>query len=200
MTGFDPQTLGFYSAQAGIYLGFRPENASPELDGFLKLLPAGGRILELGCGGGCDAAYMIAHGFDVDATDGAAEMAAEAEVRLGRLVRVMRFDELESVEAYDAVVATASLLHVPAGELSSILARIWRALKPQGWHLATYKTGAPEGRDEHGRYYNYLSRNDAEVHYRSAGNWAALVYEESLGVGYFSKPAIWLKVIAQKKA
>jgi SAM-dependent methyltransferase len=200
VTGFDRDTLDFYAAQADMYLGYRPDDIEPELPEFLELLAPSACILELGCGGGTDAGYMIAQGFDVEPTDGVAEMAAKAEARLGRTVRVMRFDELEAVEVYDAVIANASLLHVPIGELAAVLALIWRALKPGGWHFATYKTGAAESRDEHGRYYNYLSRDDADARYLAAGNWESLDYEERLGVGYFSKPAIWLKVIARKKA
>ena len=199
MTGFDQPTLDFYAGQAIEYLGHRPEHINQELIGFLPLLPAGARILELGCGGGVDSAYMIAQGFDVDPTDGVAAMARAAEERLNRPVRVMRFDELDAVETYDAVIANASLLHAPAKDLPDILRRIWCALKPGGWHLATYKTDDEPGYDDHGRYYNYLSRANADVQYRAAGEWAAIDYDEFPGTGYFSAPANWLKVTARKE-
>lgn len=199
MTGFDQRTLDFYASQAEIYLGYRPEDINPELPAFLDMLPPSARILELGCGGGVDAAYMIARGFDVEATDGVAEMATKAEARLGRPVKVMRFDELEAVERYDAVIACASLLHIPVAGLSAILSRVWRALKPGGFHLASFKTGLPESRDQHGRYYNYLSREDAAVRYAEAGLWASIDYAERQGVGYFSDPALWLEVTARKQ-
>ena len=80
---------------------------------FLNLLPPQARILELGCGGGRDAAVMIAAGFDVDPTDGTPEIVRIAEERLGRPVRVVHFDKLDALETYDAVWANASLLHVP---------------------------------------------------------------------------------------
>jgi SAM-dependent methyltransferase len=182
-----------------MYLSHRPDIVEPRLPQFLALLSANARILELGCGGGADALYMIAHGFDVDVTDGVAEMAANAATRLGRPVRVMRFDELASVSAYDAVVATACLLHVPIDQLTEILTRIWSALKPGGQFLASYKTGAEHGRDEHDRYYNYLSCNQADDFYRLAGDWASIEYETSQGVGYFSKPAMWLHIVAKKE-
>lgn len=197
-SGFDWQTLEFYAAQAEAYLGHRPEDINPELPAFLDLLPPKARILELGCGGGVDAAHMISRGFDVDPTDGVAEMAAQAEVRLGRRVRVMRFDELDADEHYDAVVACASLLHVPLAELSEILSRVWRALKPGGFHLASFKTGSPASRDQHGRYYNYLSPNDAAARYAEAGHWASISYAQRQGIGYFSEPALWLEVTARK--
>ena len=156
------------------------------------------RKLELGCGGGVDAAHMISRGFDVDPTDGVAEMAATAEQRLNRDVRVMRFDELAAVETFDAVIANASLLQVPTEGLLEIFARIWAALRPGGWHFATFKTGAASGYDRHGRYYNYFSRTEAKAHYRDAGDWTLIDFDEWPGTGYFSEPAMWLKVIARK--
>lgn len=95
---------------------------------------------------------MIKAGFDVDPTDGVAEMALGAEKRLGRKVRVMRFDELDSIDAYDAVWAKATLLHVPHAELPDILKLIERALKPGGYHFASFKAGGVEGRDRLDRY------------------------------------------------
>ena len=129
---FDPKTLAFYEAEAGAYVTARPHAVASHLSAFLDLLTPGASILELGCGGGVDAAYMIGRGFGVDPTDGVAAMTVEAEVRVGRPVRLLRFDELEAHEAYDAVIASASLLHVPRDCLPDVLSRIWRALKPGG--------------------------------------------------------------------
>lgn len=199
MTGFDRQTHGFYAAQAESYTGHRPDKIDQGVAEFLERLTPGARILELGCGGGIDAAHMLSYGFDVDATDGVVEMAAIAEQKLGRPVRVMRFDELASIDAYDAVIANASLLHVPLEGLSAILSRIWSALRPGGWHFATFKTGAASGYDSHGRYYNYLSRAEASTIYRTGGDWESIDFAEWAGVGYFSEPAMWLKVIARKR-
>lgn len=198
MSSFDEPTLGFYSAQAKSYVGHRPDEIDPQIAQFLDLLKPGARILELGCGGAVDAAHMISRGFDVDPTDGVAAMAAIAEQRLNRDVRVMRFDELATVEAYDAVIANASLLHAPTEGLPAIFTSIWAALRPGGWHFATFKTGGASGYDRHGRYYNYLSRAEAKALYRDAGDWTSIDFDEWPGAGYFSEPAMWLKVIARK--
>jgi SAM-dependent methyltransferase len=195
---FDPDTLAFYAAEAPAYLGIRPPNVWSALPAFLERLQDGASILELGCGGGADAEHMLAAGFEVDPTDGVPEMAAQAQARLGRPVSVMRFDELDAVNRYDAVIANASLLHVPLSGLPDILARIHRALKPGGWHLASYKTGGGQGVDEHGRYYNRPSAEQAEACYRIAGEWARYDVEESFEPGHFGKPSAWLKIVAQK--
>ena len=154
MSGYDPATLDFYASEAPVYAASGPDGIARHLPEFLDRLRPGARILELGCGGGRDASHMIEMGFDVEPTDGTAEIALQAEVRLDRTVRVMRFDELESIAEYDAVIASASLLHVPRADLPSILQRIWTALKPGGWHIASYNGGGVEGRDGFGRYFN----------------------------------------------
>ena len=196
----DPKTLAFYQSNAVGYIGQRPDKANSEIPPFLDLLTPGARILELGCGGGQDARYMTERGFDVDPTDGVAAMAEQASQLLNRPVRVMRFDELEDIAAYDAVIASASLLHTPRGGLPDVLQRIWRALKPGGWHLATFKTDAAEGYDQHGRYYNYISQAEASALYGAAGAWQSLKYQTYDGKGYFSQPAKWLAVTARKAA
>jgi SAM-dependent methyltransferase len=195
---FDAATLTFYAHEAPVYVASRPDEIGARLTDFLRRLPVGGSILELGCGGGIEAAHMVAAGFDVDPTDGVPEMALRATARLGRPVRVMRFDELDVVERYDAVVANASLLHVPRAGLVDILSRVWRALKPGGWHLASYKTGGPDGFDELGRYYNRPSALQTDEFYREAGDWDVYDVEESLERGYVGKPSAWLTIVAQK--
>ena len=90
----DADTLAFYDREAGVYAA-RTRGEPVRLRAFLEQLRPRAAILELGCGGGQDAELMSAAGFEVTATDGSAGLAAEAQARLGRPVRVMRFEELE---------------------------------------------------------------------------------------------------------
>lgn len=195
----DAATLGFYAAAAETYVASGPGGASRELPGFLARLAPGARILELGCGGGKDAAAMLAAGFAVEPSDGTPEIAAEAAARLGRPVAVLRFDELAAVEAYDAVWAAACLLHVPRPALPGILARIHRALRPGGLHGASYKGGAAEGRDRHGRYFNYPDAAELRALYARSGAWEEIALTERLGGGY--DPGVlgpWLSITLRR--
>jgi SAM-dependent methyltransferase len=194
----DAATLRFYAAEAPVYAASGPDGANRHLGGFLDHLPPGARILELGCGGGRDSAAMLVRGFDIDPTDGVAEIARQAEQRLGRAVRVMRFDELDAVEAYDAVWAHASLLHTPRTALPDVLARVFRALKPGGLHFANFKSGAAEGRDGFGRYFNYLSAEAARDAYLGAAPWELLSLTEYAGCGYDGHPTPWVAVTARR--
>lgn len=199
MTGaFDPQTLAFYQQAASDYVSRRPDDPEPEVIAFLDKLPSGASILELGCGGGRDARYMLSRGFELDATDGVPEMAAEAESFIGAPVRVMRFDELNVLSGYDAVIANAALLHVPLGELADTLVPVWRALKAGGWHFASYKTGGEPGYDVHGRYYNYPTEAELRRAYALAGDWLSIDITNVQGVGHFSAPSRWLMVTGQR--
>lgn len=194
---FDRATLAFYADEAFRYAA-RKLAPSIALAPFLALLPAGARVLELGCGGGQDAAAMIAAGFDVDATDGCAAMTAEAERRLHRPVRVMRFDELTAVDSYDAVWAAASLLHVPRAGLADVLARVWRALVPGGVFAASFKTGGVEGRDGFGRLYNRPTLTGLREAYAAAGAWEEIAVEERDGAGYDGVRSDWVGLVVRK--
>lgn len=194
----DDQTLRFYADNAETYAAHQRRGPQAHLRAFLDRLPPGARILELGTGGGDDAATMIAEGFDLHPTDASPELAAQAQARLGRPVRVMRFDELDEHEAYDAVWACACLLHAPRAELTGDLARIHDALRPGGLFVASFKAGNGEGRDGFGRYYNYPDRTTLEGQYAAAAPWGELSLAERQGSGYDNQPTLWYWVTARK--
>ncbi|WP_338721194.1 class I SAM-dependent methyltransferase [Devosia sp. XK-2] len=193
----DDETLRFYADNAATYAQHRTRPTLERLETFLAALPAGARILELGCGNGMDAQYMLAQGFDVDATDGTPELVAEAHKRVGERARMMRFEEIDATEAYDGVWACASLLHVPAADLSDILSRIRRAMSPGGVFVASFKAGTGDGRDAMGRYYNYPDASALEASYRKTG-WADLSLETTMGSGYDALPTEWFWMTARR--
>jgi SAM-dependent methyltransferase len=196
----DEATLQFYRGHAEAYAGREITSRKARLAAFLALLPPGGRILELGCGAGGDTAEMLAQVFDVRATDGSPEMADVASKRLGRRVETLLFHELDAVEAYDGVWANACLLHVPREQLANVLALIRRALKPQGFFYASYKTGDIDGRDTLDRYYNYPSPDWLRATYAQSGSWSSLSIESGEVKGFDDKQAAMLFVVAQKAA
>jgi SAM-dependent methyltransferase len=195
----DEPTLRFYSGNAQAYAE-REKTRHSRLARFLERLPAGGKILELGCGAGDDSAVMLAGGFDARPTDGSPEMAEVAAVRLGRRVETLLFHELDEVEAYDGVWANACLLHVPRPELSQVLARIWRALKPAGYFYASYKAGSVDGRDKLDRYYNYPTPDWLRATYAEAGAWSSLSIDSGEVKGFDNEQASMLFVVARKSA
>ncbi|HEX3917901.1 MAG TPA: class I SAM-dependent methyltransferase [Caulobacteraceae bacterium] len=192
----DAATLAFYDREAGVYAA-RPQAAhSPRLERFLDALAPGAAILELGCGGGRDAEAMLRRGFDVTPTDGSPGLAAQAEARLGRPVRLLRFEDLDADAAYDAVWANACLLHAPFEALPGILARIRRALKPGGRCFASFKAGEGPDRDALGRYYNFPTEASLRAAYDAAGPWTGFEIEHGRGGGFDGVERDWLMCLA----
>lgn len=195
---YDTATLRFYAEEAPVYTASGAGGVSRHLHAFLDRLKPGARILDLGCGGGRDSEAMLDRGFEVEPTDGVDEIARKAEARLRRSVRVMRFDELDAVERYDAVWAKASLLHVPLTTLPAVLALVFRALKVGGFHFASFKSGSTEGRDRYDRYFNYPSRDALRRAYAEAGTWTIADLVEYEGGGYDGRSGPWIALTTAK--
>lgn len=192
----DP-TARFYADNAKTYAGRVSTASHARLDAFLASLQPSASILELGCGSGRDSARMMALGFDVTPTDGTAEMAEQAEIRLGRPVPMLRFEDLDAVSAFDGVWASACLLHVPRAELGSILSRVHAALRPGGVFYASFKAGEEEGHDALGRFYNYPSKAWLKAAYGQCV-WASFTVDEQSGGAYDGQPTNWLHVTVVK--
>ncbi len=194
----DPETIAFYQARTPHYVLKFGQAHSYQLDPFLDHLPPGARVLELGCGGGRDAARIAARGFNVDATDATPAMVAKANERWAVGARVMAFDQLEAEAAYNGVWAHASLLHCPRTALPDVLARIDRALKPGGWFFASYKLGETEGRDSLGRFYNFPSAEWLEAQYAAIPGWQIVDIQRYLAGGFDNVERDWIDVTVRK--
>lgn len=194
----DPDTIAFYQARAPHYVLKFGQAHSYQLDLFLDRLPPGGRVLELGCGGGQDAGRMAARGFTVDATDAAPAMVAKTNERFDLGARVMAFAELEAEAAYDGIWAHACLLHCPRAELPGVLARINRALRPGGWHFASYKLGTDEGRDGLGRFYNFPDADWLIVQYAAIAGWRIDDTRHYTADGFDNVERDWIDLTVQK--
>jgi SAM-dependent methyltransferase len=198
MDNRDDPTTRFYADNASAYAGHSSDAGKDRLERFRAQLPVDADILELGCGGGRDSAWMLERGLRVTPTDGTPEMAAEASRRLGFDIGVLRFEDINMVDAYGGVWANACLLHVPRAKLFGILQRIHMALRTGGVFYASLKAGKAEGHDGLGRYYNYPSRDWLSGVYQGLP-WSSVEIEESIGGAYDMQPTDWLHVTAVKQ-
>jgi SAM-dependent methyltransferase len=194
----DPDTIAFYQARAPHYVLKFGQAHSYQLDPFLDRLPPGGSVLELGCGGGQDAGRIKARGFAIDATDATPAMVKKAKERWNVDARVMAFDELEAEAAYDGIWAHASLLHVPRAALPDVLARIFRALAPGGYHFASYKLGEEEGRDALGRFYNFPSADWLAAQYGAISGWQIVDTRRYQSGGFDNVERDWIDLTLRK--
>ena len=197
----DKRTLDFYAAEAAAY-ATRSDSigVSKALAEFIARLPPQATVLDLGCGTGRDTRALIDTGHTVTAIDGSPEMAREAEKRIGAPVRVWLFENLDYTQAFDGIWANASLLHVPRAGLPDVLARVYRALKPNGLLFASFKAGGQEGRDPLGRYYNYLNRGEVDALIGAAGAWTTLEISTGRGIGYDGEESKFVNCTAKKSA
>lgn len=125
-------------------------------DRFLPLVPAGGAILDAGCGSGRDAYLFKNRGYEVTAFDASEGLCKLASAQLSESVVCMRFSEIEWQGAFDAVWACASLLHVPKAELSESISLLLKALKPGGVMYCSFKLGDHE-RELGGRFFTDMT-------------------------------------------
>jgi len=106
-----------------------------------KMLPAGGRVLDLGCGAGVPASReLVERGFDVLGVD-----ISEVQIeRARRLVPGARFIQTDLVgwdaepASFDAVISLYTLIHVPLKDQRNALPRIRHWLRIGGLFLAVF--------------------------------------------------------------
>lgn len=108
------------------------------LDQLPARLPAGGRVLDLGCGNGAKVARLAGR-FEVAGVDLSEEQLRLARARVPEAAFIQG-DLAQSdfpPETFDAVTALYSIMHVPREEHRAVLGRIARWLKPGGLFLAS---------------------------------------------------------------
>ncbi len=106
---------------------------------FLKYLPSGSRILDLGSGSGRDSLYFINRGYDVVAIDSSLAMVKATSQLTGLKARLLSIQELDYIDYFDGIWASASLVHVPKDEMSFAFSLLYRALKEKGILYCSFK-------------------------------------------------------------
>jgi SAM-dependent methyltransferase len=145
--------IAHYTTHAASYAdATRQVDMTPLYARFLPHVPAGGRILDAGCGAGRDALAFRQRGYAVEAFDASPELAALASAHAGIEVQMMDFLSMPVKRpgdgGFDGVWSCASLLHVAAADQPRAWAGLWRALEPGGVVYASYKLGDGEHVDE----------------------------------------------------
>ena len=147
------QTLAYYDENARTFSDSTVNVEFSSMHERFEALPSpGARILDFGCGSGRDAKHFADAGYQVTATDGSAKLCRLARTHTGLPVRHELFQDLADVEAYDAIWACSSILHLPKRELPDVLAKMARAVVPGGVIYTSFKHGAFEG-ERNGRHF-----------------------------------------------
>lgn len=167
---------------------------------FLKLVPEGGKILDLGCGSGRDSMNFMKLGYEVTAVDGSKELAKKASALLGKEVIASTFEELELKEKFHGIWACASLLHIKREDLKTVLNNLYNNLEDNGVFYMSFKYGEKEYVDDKNRYFNcftdesIISFINENTKYNILGLY---ITEDKLGIVNEVK---WVNLICNKKS
>jgi len=119
-----------YNVAADDYAHWVAGNVDPGrakyLDLFCDRLPAGARVMDLGCGGGGRTTERLASRFALTGIDLSATQIERSRARLPSATFVQadmtRFEVAPG--SFDGVAAFYSLIHLPYGELPSMMVRL----------------------------------------------------------------------------
>jgi SAM-dependent methyltransferase len=150
-------TVASYDAAASEYAtatATLPDLVRTAIGTFVDSLPGGARVLEVGSGSGRDARALEDGGLSVRRTDITPGFVAllRSEGYAADVVDPLRDDlsDPDRDEPYDAVWASASLLHVRREDLPDVLRNLARVTRADGLLHLTVKEGDGARFDTHG--------------------------------------------------
>jgi len=160
----DPSTIQYYNDSAPD-VAARYEAA--DMDNLhhilLEHLPTGARVLEIGCGSGRDAAFLLAQGYDVTAVDASRAMLAAARVqhpllrdRLYEAALPFSSDSHLLDSHYEGIVSVATIMHIADCDLPTLASQMRDMLVPNGVLIisaSTARDGIVDSRDADGRLF-----------------------------------------------
>ena len=169
---FDPQTREFYSANAALLADQYRSAAGGVETWFSVAFPEGCRVLDIGCSAGRDVSILLQGGWNAFGVDPCPEFIDEGLRFDPSLDGRLFTDALPALStipdnAFDGVLCSAVLMHLPEEILFDAAFGLRRVLKPGGRLLVSLpldKKGEPfTGRDERGRFHNGLSPERLEL-------------------------------------
>lgn len=192
------ETLNYYDQNADAFItGTRDADMSEQYRFFLKHLSPGGKLLDLGCGSGRDSAYFASVGFAVTAVDGSEELCKRVRASYAVEALCIRFEDLSFDSEFDAVWASASLLHVKKAEMPKVMGKVAAALNPGGILYASFKYGNSE-RIISGRFFSDYTQRDLGTLLTPENRLTLLAYQITEDVRPDRAGERWLNFIAKK--
>lgn len=173
------RTGAFYDTTAALTArNYEAVDFRPIVAKVLSYAPEKGRLLDIGCGSGRDAAFYLEQSYDVMAIDGSRAMLREAEryhpELSGRLVHhelpePLPFDD----GSFDIVTSMAVIMHLREDLLSGVFRDIARVTCSDGiiaYSVNTKRAGLDhDGNDDKGRHFTCLRSEQWEKLHAEAG-------------------------------
>ena len=197
------QTIDAYERSAKECLarwGKRRHRRSPLLVEWLRYLPAGASLLDLGCGGGQDSSDLGRRGYRVVGVDRASALLSAGRRRY-RSLPLIRADLRQlpfQAASFDGLWAAASLMHLPKPVARRILADLCKLVRPGGLFAATVTYGVKSRLVTDGwvpgRYFARWKKDELARAVRRAG-WTILDLQV---VTNRERKGRWLNLLAVK--
>ena len=190
----DSVTVNRYNCHAADYVAlYEGADMSTLHRLLLRYLPPRCRVLEIGCGSGRDAAFLLSHGYDVTATDASPSMltlAAQHHPELTSRLHLLAFptsttkpfdlaqgrqpnNSTTAPQAlFNAILSFAMVMHLTDPELRECAAQ-WRDLiEDEGVLVISASTGRPglvQLREDTGRLYCERTPDELLAVFKHAG-------------------------------
>jgi len=153
-------TLKYYENNAQEFIeNTINKEMSTQYKTFQAYLKKESHILDAGCGSGRDSLYFKSQGYQVTAFDASRKMCDFASELLEQEVLELSFDDILFEKQFDAIWASASLLHINKESMPEILIKLAKALKSEGILYASFKAGEKEFIKED-RYFNSYTQEN----------------------------------------
>lgn len=154
-------TIDYYNRNAESYFDRTADvDFSGTYERFLKYIPIGGRIMDLGCGSGRDVKWFCEHGYDACGLDASEELVAQAREHYRVHVEIGAIESWHAEVPYDGIWCCAALMHLEVSECRQFFHNLEHNLKPGGAIYISVKTGVQTGLDEESRYFRDFQEDD----------------------------------------
>jgi SAM-dependent methyltransferase len=184
----DQLTLGAYEKSASEWAGRYETADMADLHAILiRHLPPAAPVLEVGCGSGRDAAFLMGQGFEITAIDGSNMMLEEASRRHPELasrlhVAAVPFDSESPLlkRKFSAVLAIALVMHLTDAELKEAVSQFREILNLGGLLILSASIGRKEvadRRDAKGRLLIERLPSDIEGLFHGSGFQRIAAYQ-----------------------
>ena len=188
----------YYDTHARSYInGTVDADLSSLYDRFLPHLSPGSTILDAGCGSGRDLKYFSSLGYRCTGFDASAEMVKAAVAYSGCPVYQGTFETFDVTQAYDAIWACASLLHVQRNDMKDVFRRLSEGLTDQGILYCSFKDGADFTKD--GRSFTCFTLESFSAFITEETSFSVLEQFVSEDVRPGRKTEYWINAILQKQ-
>ena len=161
MHGLD-STIAYYNTNAKQYSERTiSTDMSDRYERFLKHVPQGGRVLDVGFGSGRDLKAFQRRGYmaeGIDASEGLCQLAEEQGLPVC-CITIQDWCEEQRDVPYDGIWACASILHLSETDIFRFFQCIKSALKKDGVLFVSVKNGIDTGLDEEGRFFTNFTED-----------------------------------------